>query len=149
MYICKHSINCRKITSEITSLFIWCVLEVKSARIMPKRHKPLADSVWHERLKVFAETHLWPQHLGNRPAKRQQRWYALYQKVRNRDNCNSECLLLSCKSMYYNICVWQFSLTDCYINMSQYGLLFLCKCRFLVTLCFSMECIFKINVGIE
>lgn len=46
-----------------------------------KKHRSMGDSEWLSRLKTFATTGVWPSNVGNKPAPRQKRWYALYQKV--------------------------------------------------------------------
>lgn len=46
-----------------------------------KTHKSMTDAAWLARMKTFAESGVWPQHLGNRPAPRQKKWHDMYKKV--------------------------------------------------------------------
>ncbi|MEQ2158488.1 hypothetical protein GOODEAATRI_012846 [Goodea atripinnis] len=47
----------------------------------PKSHKGMGDEEWMARLKAFARDGVWPSNAGNRPAPRQKKWHALYQKI--------------------------------------------------------------------
>ncbi|XP_047204714.1 uncharacterized protein LOC124857485 isoform X2 [Girardinichthys multiradiatus] len=46
----------------------------------PKSHKALGDEEWMARLRGFSSDGVWPSNAGNRPAPRQKKWHALYQK---------------------------------------------------------------------
>ncbi|XP_047233783.1 uncharacterized protein LOC124875588 isoform X4 [Girardinichthys multiradiatus] len=46
----------------------------------PKSHTALGDEEWMARLRAFASDGVWPSNAGNRPAPRQKKWHALYQK---------------------------------------------------------------------
>ncbi|XP_063743367.1 uncharacterized protein LOC134871539 isoform X1 [Eleginops maclovinus] len=48
----------------------------------PKSLKGLGEGQWMARLRAFASSGVWPSG-GNRPAPRQRKWYALYQKIEN------------------------------------------------------------------
>ncbi|MEQ2233790.1 hypothetical protein ILYODFUR_025434 [Ilyodon furcidens] len=47
----------------------------------PKSHKGLGDEELMARLRAFASDGVWPSNAGNRPAPRQKKWHALYQKI--------------------------------------------------------------------
>lgn len=48
---------------------------------MKKWHKALPDDDWIHRLRAFAEAGRWHPEMGNRPAKKQKKWYTRYQEV--------------------------------------------------------------------
>ncbi|MEQ2316032.1 hypothetical protein AMECASPLE_028492 [Ameca splendens] len=47
----------------------------------PKSHKGMVNEEWMARLRAFASDGVWPSNAGNRPAPRQKKWHALYQKI--------------------------------------------------------------------